>query len=209
MSRICPIDLVRHPPDALRVRRAGGRQRLLIAIAIAFGLHAFCFTQAQIPKPTDNAVKATYLYNFARFVAWPTEGTAAKANSVTICVLGQDPFGSALDSTLAGETIGTQRVIARRISDALEADNCQILFISSSEARRLNQIFETLDKKAILTVSDIPQFSQHRGMIQFVLADNRIRFEVNLAAAQRAGLILNSELLKVAITVRKDSTPGD
>ena len=82
--------------------------------------------------------------------------------------------------------------------------DCQILFISSSEVTRLNKIIEALDKSAVLTVSDIPQFSRHRGMIQFVSEENRIRFEVNLTATQRAGLTLSSELLKVATTVRKD-----
>jgi hypothetical protein len=78
------------------------------------------------------------------------------------------------------------------------------LFISSSETNRLNKIIEALDKSAVLTVSDIPQFSQRRGMIQFVLEGSRIRFEVNLAATQRAGLVLSSELLKVATAVRRD-----
>jgi hypothetical protein len=87
--------------------------------------------------------------------------------------------------------------------------DCQILFISSSEAKRLNKIIEALDKSAVLTVSDIPQFSQRRGMIQFVLEENRIRFEVNLTATQRAGLTLSSELLKVATVVRKNPQPGD
>ena len=89
------------------------------------------------------------------------------------------------------------------------AVDCQILFISSSEANRLNKIIEALDKNAVLTVSDIPQFSQRQGMIQFVLEENRIRFEVNLTATQRAGLTLSSELLKVATAVRKNPQPGD
>jgi hypothetical protein len=87
--------------------------------------------------------------------------------------------------------------------------DCQILFISSSEANRLSKIIEALNKNAVLTVSDIPQFSQRQGMIQFVMEENRIRFEVNLTATQRAGLTLSSELLKVATAVRKSPQPGD
>ena len=137
------------------------------------------------------------------------EVTTAQTGAFTICVLGEDPFGQALDATLAGETIGNQRVAARRISSPQMSGDCQILFISSSEANRLNRIIEALDKSAVLTVSDIPQFSQRGGMIQFVLEENRIRFEVNLAATQRAGLTLSSELLKVATVVRKNPHPGD
>jgi hypothetical protein len=154
-------------------------------------------------KPSEYQVEAAYLYNFGRFVEWPARG-ATQTGSFTICVLGEDPFGQLLDATLAGETIGAQRVAARRISSPQMSADCQVLFISSSEANRLNKIIEALDKSAVLTVSDIPQFSQHRGMIQFVLEENRIRFEVNLTATQHAGLTLSSELLKVATAVRKD-----
>jgi hypothetical protein len=160
-------------------------------------------------KPSEYQVEAAYLYNFGRFVEWPAKGTTAQTGAFNICVLGEDPFGQALDTTLAGETIGNQRVAARRISSLQMSADCQILFISSSEANRLNKIIEALDKSAVLTVSDIPQFSQRRGMIQFVLEGNRIRFEVNLTATQRAGLTMSSELLKVATVVRKNPQAGD
>jgi|SRR5580658_1487567 hypothetical protein len=160
-------------------------------------------------RPNEYQVKAAYLYNFGRFVEWPAKGATPQNSSFTICILGEDPFGQALDATLAGETIGSQRVTARRISSPQMSGDCQILFISSSEASRLNKIIEALDKNAVLTVSDIPQFSQRQGMIQFVQEENRIRFEVNLTATQRAGLTLSSELLKVATAVRKNPQPGD
>jgi hypothetical protein len=160
-------------------------------------------------KPSEYQVKAAYLYNFGRFVEWPAQVTSAKTGSFTICILGEDPFSRALDATLAGETIGNQKVTARRISSSHDSLDCQILFISSSEASRLDKIIDSLDNTAVLTVSDIPQFSQHRGMIQFVSEENRIRFEVNLTATQRAGLTLSSDLLKVATAVRKNPQPGD
>lgn len=156
-------------------------------------------------KPGEYQVKAAYLYNFGRFVEWPAKVTNATTGPFTICVLGEDPFGQALDATLAGEMRGNQKVAAKRISSPLESVDCQILFISSSEAKRLNKIVEALGNSAVLTVSDIPQFLQRRGMIQLVLEGDRIRFEVNLTATQRAGLTLSSELLKVATAVRKDS----
>jgi YfiR/HmsC-like len=155
-------------------------------------------------RPGEYQVKAAYLYNFGRFVEWPAKLTTTNAGSFNICVLGEDPFGPALDTALSGETIGNQKVAARRISNPQDSADCQILFISSSEAKRLNKIVEALDKSSVLTVSDIPQFSQRRGMIQLVMEGNRIRFEVNLAATQRAGLTLSSELLKVATVVRRD-----
>lgn len=159
-------------------------------------------------KPSEYQVEAAYLYNFGRFVAWPSNNSES-AHSFTICVLGQDPFGPALDATVAGETIAGKNVVAKRISAPQESVDCQILFLSAAEAGRLKKVMESLDKGAVLTVSDIPQFSQRGGMIQFVMEGNRVRFEVNLAATQRAGLTLSSELLKVATVVRKNPGGGD
>jgi hypothetical protein len=142
-------------------------------------------------------------------VEWPGKVEATPGGSFTVCVLGQDPFGPSLDTRLAGETISGKTVVAKRISSAQESGNCQILFLSFTEASRLNKIITDLDKKAVLTVSDLPQFVKSGGMIQFVREENRIRFEVNLTATQRAGLTLSSELLKVATVVRGNLHPGD
>jgi hypothetical protein len=136
-------------------------------------------------------------------VEWPANITA-KRDPFTVCVLGQDPFGPVLDAILTGETIDGRSVVAKRVSTPEESANCQILFLSSAEASRLNKIIKALNEDAVLTVSDMPQFSQRGGMIQFVLEGKRVRFEVNLTAVQRAGLSLSSELLKVATTVRRN-----
>ncbi|HSS98748.1 MAG TPA: YfiR family protein [Terriglobales bacterium] len=161
---------------------------------------------AQNPKPTEYQVKAAYLYNFGRFVEWPANA-AGKGELFNVCVFGKDPFGPVLDHALAGETIGGKSVVARRISLPQESGNCQILFLSSAEEGLLNKIIEAANKEAVLTVSDMPQFSERGGMVQFVVENNRIRFEVNLTAAQNAGLTLRSELLRVATVVKKD--PGN
>jgi hypothetical protein len=191
-----------------RARRAHGPRLGLTALALTWALVAAQGLWAQSPKPTDYDVKAVYLYNFGRFVEWPASVTA-KSDSFTVCVLGQDPFGPALDATLAGETIGGKSVAAKRISNPPEAVRCQIVFISSVEDSRFNKIIEALDREAVLTVSDMPQFSQRGGMIQFVLDGSKVRFEINLTAAENAGLTLSSELLKVATAVRKSSQSGD
>jgi uncharacterized protein DUF4154 len=164
---------------------------------------------AQQLKPGEYQVKAVYLYNFGRFVDWTATLPATKADSFAICVIGQDPFGRILDSTLAGELIDQRKVIARRISRPQDAASCQVLFIGLSEDGRLKDILLPLDKLRVLTVSDISHFSDRGGMIQFVLEKDKIRFQVNLTNTERAGLSLSSELLKVAIAVKRNSPPGD
>lgn len=165
--------------------------------------------QAQQSKLPEYEVKAAYLYNFGKFVEWPATASSSKDNSFSICVLGQDPFGPALDAALAGQSIDGKNVVARRISRPQDAVNCRIAFISTSEENRLKDVLEALDKAAVLTVSDIPQFSTRGGAIQFVLDGKKIRFEVNLTNATDAGLTLSSELLKVATAVRRNSPSGD
>jgi len=163
---------------------------------------------AQQPKVSEYHVKAVYLYNFGRFVQWPANATAAKGDSFSICVLGQDPFGPSLDSTLAGETLDGKPLAVKRISTTRDAGECRILFISSTEENRLKEILVALDESSILTVSDMPSFSRRGGMIQFVLEGDKVRFEINLTRAETAKLTLSSELLKVATTVRRNTRQG-
>jgi len=183
----------------------GSRRNLLSrALVVLFLFHSTSLP-AQQTKAPESAIKATYLYNFSRFVQWPEDAAAAKGNSFSICVLGEDPLGAALDSILSGESIGGKPVLTRRVTKSQDALDCRVLYISSSEEGRLKEILAGLDKSRVLTVSDIPQFSQRGGMIQFVLVGNKLRFEVNLTNAQTAGLTLSSDLLKVAVAVRKSS----
>ena len=164
--------------------------------------------RADQPKPSEYQVEAVYLLNFAKFVEWPAQIPPAE-ETFSICVLGQYPFGAALDKTVAGESIDGRKVVVRRFSKPQEAISCRILFISLSEEARLAEILKTLDKASVLTVSNVPKFSQRGGMIQFFVEANKIRFEVNLTSAERAGLTLSSELLKVATAVTRNTQPGD
>ena len=182
--------------------------RLALA-AIAWFLLAATGLHAQQQKPSEYQVKAAYLYNFGRFVKWPARAVAGKDDSFAVCVLGQDPFGQTLDSALAGEALDGRPVVIRRISKSQDAGDCRILFISSTEEIHLKEILTGLDQSGVLTVSDMPGFTRRGGMIQFVLEGDRIRFEINLANAESAKLVLSSELLKVAANVRRNSRPGD
>ena len=184
--------------------RIGGT--VLIGCWTLFAGH---FSEAQQPKASEFRVKAAYLYNFGKFVEWPESIAPEKDQSFEICVLGTDPFGSTLDAALASASIDGKSVEAKRISRPQEVNSCRIVFISSSEEGHLKEILMALDKASVLTVSDIPRFSQRGGMIGFILDGNRVRFDVNLASAQNARLTLSSELLKVATNVRKDSDRGD
>lgn len=155
-------------------------------------------------KPTEYEVKAVYLYNFGKFVQWPA--VSKSTEPFVICVLGNNPFGTVLESTISGEKIDRISVQVKQITSIQKISSCRMLFISSSEADRVPLILEAAQHTPVLTVSDIPQFAERGGMIGFVMEGDRVRFAVNLAAVQRAGLKLSSELLKVAVKVV--GTPG-
>lgn len=184
-------------PDAVPISRG-----LIAFVLIACGFSVPRNLHAQTLKPTEYEVEAAYLSNFGRFVEWP-----ARAGSATdpfyVCVLGQDPFGPLLDAALKGETIAGAPMLAKRIAAPDAAAGCRILFVSSSKDSQVNAILTALRTSNILTISDMPGFTRRGGMIQFVLDGSRVRFEINIAAAQRAGLMLSSELLKVAVAIRR------
>lgn len=158
-------------------------------------------------SPTEYQVKAAYLFNFGRFVQWPSRASAGQNTTFPICVLGADPFGKVLDETIAGQSIDSKTVVARRINQAGDAAGCRVLFISAVDGAHLKSILENLDSFSILTVSDMPDFMDRGGMIQFVKRRRTVRFAINLAAARRAGLSLSSQLLKVALRVKETDPP--
>jgi hypothetical protein len=182
------------------------RRAALLALA-AVAVLAGGGVEARQPR-TEYELKAAYLYSFGRFVEWPASDPKANGD-FTICVLGSDPFGPALDATLAGVTLRGRKVVGRRLATAAGAAECHILFISASEERQLEAIVAALARSGVLTVSDMPRFVGRGGMIQFVMSAGRVRFEIDLRPARSAGLVLSSELLRVAAAVRSDREPGE
>ena len=162
---------------------------------------------AENGKPTEFQVKAVYLYNFGKFVTWPSDFTE-RQQSFDLCVLGADPFGVTLDQIVKGERLGGKPANVRRIAAPADADNCAIVFIAGSEERRLADVLPLLARRHVLTVSDMPRFTERGGIIGFVMEGDRVRFAVNQTAAQEAGLQLSSELLKVAVSVKRADEKG-
>ena len=185
-------------------RRAAAHSLARIVLCALMFVFIFCVTTpAQEPKPSEYGVKAVYLYNFGKFVQWPAGSAAtAPASTFAICVLGDDPFGESLANVVKGENINGLPLSTAHIDRVDDAAKCRILFISSSEEGRLTRILDALQSRPLLTVSDMLGFCDRGGMIQFVINDDKVRFEVNAVAAGKAKLALSSQLLKVAISVR-------
>jgi hypothetical protein len=147
-------------------------------------------------------VKAAFLYNFARFVDWPAQSFKAAGDPITICVVGENPFGGALDEATDRKTVAG-RGFAIRQTAAIGPDcDCQILFISASERRRFRSILDSLKPVGILTVGEIQGFAAEGGVVNFKLEGGKVRFEINIEAAERQQLHISSKLLSLAQIVK-------
>jgi hypothetical protein len=163
-----------------------------------------CLALATAARPHheffEYEVKAAFLFNFARFTQWPASAFGHE-DAVRLCVLGRDPFGRDLDK-LEGKTVEERPVLVRRLSHAPEARHCQIVFISHSQRAEIRAALEVLKGASVLTVGEAPDFLEMGGMVRLLLEGDRVRFEINLGAAEGAHLKLSSKLLSLAKSVR-------
>ena len=145
-------------------------------------------------------IKAGFLYQFLFFVEWPTIVESGSDDEVVIAILGKDPFGDAFDA-VEGLLINGRRLVIKRY-DQLPAPqdlkNCRLLFISPSLQNNMVKIIQTLKAYPVLTVSDVKGFVDAGGMINFVIKEDRVRFEINPDAAAHVGIKIRSKLLRVA-----------
>lgn len=155
-------------------------------------------TLAQASASPEYQLKAVFLFNFAQFVEWPASAFPRPDTPLTICVLGDDPFGPYLDQTVRGETVGNRPLAVRRYTGVDELRTCHMLFVSRREQDRLQEVLESVEGHSVLTVSDAQRFASRGGMIRFVTEHNRIRLQINLEAAKAAHLTLSSKLLRPA-----------
>lgn len=143
-------------------------------------------------------VKAALIYKLTRFVQWPDTAFAGANAPLGICVLGDDPFGSALDA-LTSRTSGGRPIAVFRLASLEEAiGRCQVLFLADSERVRLSILLTQLARQPILSVSDIAGFARRGGILQMYTATTRIRFVINHHTALWAGLRIAASLLALA-----------
>jgi len=171
------------------------------AVALLGTMFLLC-ASASAQEASEYQVKAAFLYNFAKFVEWPANVGAGSDVPLVIGVLGKDPFGREIDRAVEGKTVNGRRLMIKRFSSLEAYEYCHILFVSSSERNNLPQIIAAVRNSSVLTVSETDRFAHIGGIINFVTIENRIRFEINQAAAERAGLKISSKLLSLGRVVR-------
>jgi hypothetical protein len=178
--------------------RVGSRWRLLIA---SLGIAQIC-AAATMP---EYLAKAAFLYKFATYVRWPASAGTSAGTPFVIGVMGQNPFGSSLKAVVSEQTVQGRTIEIRNVIRIEEALQCDVLFVSASERGNLLGIFEALQGMPTLTVGDMERFAEQGGMIGLITTEDRhIRFDINKAALERAGLRASSQLLQLARIVTED-----
>ncbi|HXR15353.1 MAG TPA: YfiR family protein [Terriglobales bacterium] len=167
---------------------------------------ALCFVSvvAAAQSASEYQVKAAFLFNFAKFVEWPADAFPTTDAPLQVCVLGQDPFGGDFEQMIEDKTVNGHRLEIVHPEGVPQARACQVLFIASSEKQKERDILRGLAGVSVLTVGDIPGFAKMGGIINFVLDENRVRFEINVKAAERVHLKLSARLLTVAKLIVTD-----
>jgi hypothetical protein len=189
------------PPALLKKRDSvrGVVGFLLLALVATLAWPAGLRAESALQREYE--IKAAYLYNFINYIEWPENALPSTGGTITIGIVGENPFEGALQS-LAGKQVKGRTLAVKQITDPKDLDGCQIVFISSSEKERVTELLERLKDSRILTVSEIDGFAQRGGIINFISERNKVRFEINPDAARRLGLTISSELLKLAKVVK-------
>ena len=168
----------------------------LIMVLFLFGENMFTIKAA-----SKEETQAIFMANFVKFVIWPDSLQAEP--TIIVGVIGINPFGESLKKVFAGKNFGGRKVEVKEFQDAPTEGICHMLFISSSEEKKLSKILEAVKKRSILTVAEINQFVESGGIINFTLVGEKVRFEINLGEAKKINLKINPKLLKLAVSVKK------
>ena len=173
---------------------------LLAALICAF-VKPVCGQEA---LPEAN-VKAAFLYNFTKFVEWPTEAFPKEDAPLIVGVFADEEFAATLRKLLEDKKAHGHSFAVRRLTQNADAKTCQILFFRETETKRLGTIHDSIKRLPILTVGESDDFLDLGGMINLAFEDRKLRFDINPEPAENARLIVSSKLLRLAKKVRTGS----
>jgi hypothetical protein len=146
-------------------------------------------------------VKAAFLYNFAKFVQWPAGAFRDSSDPIVICILGEDPFGRSLEDTVAGRKVDGRTLTVRHISSIRQSPHCHVLFVSSAEQRKSAPDLDQIRSPGILTIGESGTSAPYGSVITFKLESGKVRFDINVEAAEREKLKISSRLLSLGHVV--------
>ncbi len=147
---------------------------------------------------SEDQVKAAYLFNFAKFVEWPQETFPDATAPIRLCVLNDLTIGSALSQIVKDKHILGRSIVVVPIQTGEQGRSCQILFINSAQNWQIEHILKVLQGASVLTVGEATGFVEKGGIVNFVIQDDQVHFQVNHRAATQNRLQMSARLLGVA-----------
>jgi hypothetical protein len=189
-------------PHSGQVRIPAWGFGLLCVVLLALGVPQSARGQS---TADEYEVKAAFLFHFAQLVDWPAGALDAGDTSLKLCILDDEPRRQELQNTIDGKIIGGRVFHLRLISQLQEFQDCNIVFLSRDEAQRQTAIVRSLRGMPVLTVGETTNFLSEGGMIRFHLEEGRVRFDINLGAADSSHLKISSRLLLLATSVTRDA----
>jgi hypothetical protein len=181
-------------------RRLAVRAAAAVLVGWASGLVWRCPAAAQT-NDMEYAVKAAYLYKFAPFVAWPPTAFRSLSSPFTLCVVGRDPFGDVLDQVTSGQSVYGRPIVVRRLATVSRDTDCRIMYVAGSDIQPAPAALAAVRGLPVLTVTSGAGNSDAKGIINFVIQNDRVRFAIDEAAAAANGLAISSKLLSLAAGV--------
>jgi len=159
---------------------------------------------AQPPaSSSEDEAKAGFLLNFLKYVEWPSSTDSDTNAPLQICLIGENRFGKPLSALMKSKTIDGRTVVLEHCEGDCAWRQCRLLFVSGSESRKVEDVLAATKNLPVLTVGETEDFLERGGMISLVMRDKAVRLEINLAAAEGAGLKISSRLLAVANVVKR------
>ena len=175
------------------------RRTAVLLFGLIFLSQIFCGAQE---TPTEYQIKAAFVYNFVKFVEWPPQSFTSTNSPIIIGLLGKNVFGDNVEQAIRNKVINNRELQFKVFQSVAEATNCNVLFVSASERRHYSEILKAFRDRSILTVSESDgsdDFIRDGGIINFVIVDKHVRFQINDANARSVGLKISSDLLSIAI----------
>jgi len=193
---------------AFRVTRGRGAWSHSLHLALLTSLALTGTASAQVPAATtaedtlpEYVVKAGFLFNLAKYVAWPEAEFADASAPIQIGIVGEDPFGTILEQTLAEKSVKSRKFEIRRFREMVDIRSVHILFVPRSESHHVAQILNLVDTRPVLTVGEQAAFAVDGGMIAIVIENEKPSLHINPTAVERQHLEVDSKLLRIATIV--------
>ncbi|HET9300370.1 MAG TPA: YfiR family protein [Candidatus Polarisedimenticolaceae bacterium] len=175
-------------------------------LLVSAGCLAAAVVVAFAAQPTDRDVKAAFLFNFPSYVEWPARAFSGPGEPLVIGILGDDPFGHVLEELVAGRSVQGHPLEVRRLTQLADAEAVHVVYLGYSDPADIRFAAAILRDRPVLTVSDGERLAEHGAMINLRVRGQKVGFDINLEAADEAGLKLSSQLLKLARIVRTPTT---